>query len=195
LNDKLPALITGCPRSGTRYIQQVLKLACGMDIYHENPRGKDGIVDWHYTVPQIPKDKFKTILHQVRNPLDVINSLCTISRESQQFISETLVPRDDYDTPILRAMRIWYIWCCTAETIAVYTYRVENVENELESICGFLGVTCDMDVFKTISKQTNSRKILPTYGCITWDDIKNEHSVLHGYIVEKALDYGYTVKR
>jgi hypothetical protein len=67
-------LITGYPRSGTKYTAKVLNKT-SLDVGHEF-KGKDGCVSWKH----LPKAlDFDLVLHQVRNPLKVIGSSHTIN--------------------------------------------------------------------------------------------------------------------
>jgi hypothetical protein len=71
-------LITGCPRSGTKYISKFLR-RCGKDVPHETHVGEDGIASWFLT-PTIPPNSstrqfknFKSIksnnkTHSLRKP-------------------------------------------------------------------------------------------------------------------------------
>src|SRR5262249_4242348 len=64
-------LITGCARSGTTFIADVL-WHCGLQVYHEAP-GRDGIVSWLMAArdvktpygPAYYNYRFKHIFHQV----------------------------------------------------------------------------------------------------------------------------------
>ena len=80
---KCPFLITGCARSGTTYVYELLSQS-GLRIGQEE-LGIDGCVAWqlaceanynlyHLKFPR-GKIEFDTVLHLVRDPIKVINSL------------------------------------------------------------------------------------------------------------------------
>lgn len=77
-------LITGHPRSGTGYASEMFK-HYGFDIGHEK-MGSDGISSWIFAPENASKNpyrrirnqtdyEFKTIIHIIRNPVDVVNSM------------------------------------------------------------------------------------------------------------------------
>lgn len=83
-----PFVVTGCPRSGTHYLSEVLArvgLVCRHEaVFGPKQRGFEGFGAAHgdsswLAVPflaQLPPDSI--VLHQVRHPLDVVRSLLGI---------------------------------------------------------------------------------------------------------------------
>lgn len=124
-------LVTGCPRSGTRSTSTALR-AGGLDIPHERI-GKDGSVCWFYAtrsshypwrVP-VPDRGWDRIFHQVRDPLQTIASLTTISQVSWDWI-EQYVALPIHHPLVDRCARFWLSWNERVERIAQWQYRVED---------------------------------------------------------------------
>ncbi len=113
-----PLLITGCPRSGTRWLWEVLR-AHGLDLGHEyfrpggvvsslhTGRGRldSGIVDGseytRYTAGA--GTNYGTVIHLMRDTLSCISSLRTMSRNMWQFALDNCPPLEDYELPDDRA--------------------------------------------------------------------------------------------
>ena len=102
-------LVTGCGRSGTKYISLFLT-KMGVQCGHEKI-GKDGVAAWSLAVDSEAyhmhlrrRDyNFYTILHQVRNPLDVIKSSHTITASSWAYI-EKFIPIQKNDSLTLSSI-------------------------------------------------------------------------------------------
>ena len=92
-------LITGCGRSGTHFISSLL-IKAGVPFGHERI-SKFGGAAWQLVFDSEAPGahgcirrgdyNFSIILQQVRNPLDVINSMHTAGRDSWNYI-EKFVP-------------------------------------------------------------------------------------------------------
>ena len=120
-------IVLACPRSGTGYMAAVLN-QLGVRAGQERLFA-DGTVDWR----QVPRNltRFDLILHQVRNPLRVIESLTTVAGgRGMRYLWQCLrrLPGGRIATGdwIADGARIWYDWNKLAEPRAVCTYRVEN---------------------------------------------------------------------
>lgn len=83
-----PFVVTGCGRSGTKYMAEVLK-RCGLKCDHEGvfdppvrsveiPAGLDGDVSWAAAPFVSAMASGTKVLHQVRHPLDVISSFVSL---------------------------------------------------------------------------------------------------------------------
>jgi hypothetical protein len=157
-------LVTGCPRSGTRYITLVLR-RLGLDVGHERI-GRDGVSSWALAVdaertpwgPSWGDVQFDTVLHQVRHPLDVIDSVETLKPTSWEFVSRhvPLAPRESFP---VRGALLWCHWNRAAERRATLTYRVEAIGEALPLICEALDVPHDPGAATQIPTDVNTRKL------------------------------------
>lgn len=166
--ERTSILITGCGRSGTKYTAALLQ-RLGMEVLHEK-MGMDGIANWCMAVDSCDSPwgggrhnlKFKTILHQVRHPLNVIPSLTTFTDRSWRFI-EQYIPCPQTDPVILRAAKYWYYWNLEAERIASWRYRIEAMPEIFDEFCRRLGVEPRREALAQTSTLTNSRKTRPQF--------------------------------
>ena len=79
-----------------------------------------------------------------------------------------------------------------AEKKAIYTYRVENIENELEKLLliGGFDTTADNEhKLEAISNRSSVRKHLN----LTWNDLKETDKALTNKIITMSRRYGYDV--
>ena len=156
-------LITGCPRSGTKYIARLLT-DLGCEVGHET-MGPAGISSWCMAVraPYAPwgpahdgQQSFDVVLHQVRNPTLVIPSLSTLNGRSWEFIYRH-VPCTPSEPLLLRCARLWYHWNLHAEAIAKWRYRLEALAHVFDGFCDRTGARRDPTVFRRIGPNVNSR--------------------------------------
>ncbi len=156
-------LITGCGRSGTKYIARVLA-GLGLDVRHED-LGADGAASW-CMVPEAADApwgvgrlgcRFGTVLHQVRHPLRVIPSLTTFTAPSWAFV-ERHVDCPAADPPLLRAAKYWSAWNAAAERMAEWTYRVEHLPAAYDEFCRRVGVGADRRPLDRTSTRVNTRR-------------------------------------
>lgn len=189
---KKPILVTGCPRSGTRFASRMFREVFGMMVGHETELGH-GTSDWRYVDPRYKKDHFKIIFHQVRYPLDVIGSLHTITPQSMRLMEKNIVPLKGTDPLLLKCMKYYYHWVTEAERMADYSYQVENVEDKeiINKIADLVEVKPDMSAFSRLSKFENSRRDHPKYKEIIWDDLEEVDKKLYNSILEISQKYNY----
>jgi len=135
-------LITGCARSGTGAIAKYLG-AAGLDLGHELRLGADGIASWflarrdaippagHATCPR----SWDRVVHLVRNPLDCIASLSTLSPGAWRWIQQ-YVWIDDHELPDeadgsapIAEMKYWLQWNRHAEARADERWRIEDCDD------------------------------------------------------------------
>jgi len=221
----MKCLITGCPRSGTRYISDVL-ITAGKDVPHECRIGEDGIVSWymfptitneakihqyrnfklikdegkthvlrrpcHFDVP-VPTVEVKSglkILHQIREPLSTISSIPKLFPRSHEWACG-FIPYKGGDSQLLRFMKMWFHINKMVEKEAVFSYRIENLENVLDEFCKH--VCIDKDDFRIaagkVSKKKNTRHRKTPY---TWKQLEYEDKNLTEKIIVLAKKYGYT---
>jgi hypothetical protein len=155
-------LVTGCGRSGTKYISFVLR-RLGLDVPHER-LGADGISAWDFAGPVRGRPygpavsvRFEQVFHQVRHPLDVIASVATFGPESWSYIyANTPCTRDE---PLLvRAARYWLGWNERVETIASWRYRIESLPTLFPELCERLGVDANPSVLARVATDVNTRR-------------------------------------
>ena len=187
-------LITGCGRSGTKYIVEVLA-AVGIEAGHEKP-GKHGIVDWHLVLAK--PEEYDFILHQVRHPLRTIESMHSAREPSWKFICERVMDIRMDMSILERCMAYWYYWNLLAEKNAWLTYRVEDLDaviNQVGGVC--LGKAPGRKAKNKMAKvpanmhtrRNGSRgKSIPKLG---WKELREANLSLANAIHAMAKRYGY----
>ena len=189
-------LITGCGRSGTKYAATLLS-AAGLRIGHET-MDRDGIASWLLAaLPAAPgwgpsgEDfHFRTILHQVRNPLAAISSMQTIQPASWRYICQH-IPCSMEDPLLFRCVTFWREWNLKAESIAAWSYRLEDIDSAWEELCARLALPATREALNAVSRNVNTRK--GSFENVTWDDLKNLDSRLCLAVQEQAARYGYQI--
>jgi len=136
-----PLLIVGTGRSGTKWTAQALRLL-GREVGHERI-GPDGAVGWNFVARRPYGDadcrrdaRWKTVLHQVRHPLDAIGSLTTHVDALWRFVYHEMDLPWQSD-PLRRAARYWVNWNRRAQALAEWTYRVEELRDGTETWAEF----------------------------------------------------------
>ncbi|MDH3217179.1 MAG: hypothetical protein OEN01_12995 [Candidatus Krumholzibacteria bacterium] len=156
-------LVTGCPRSGTKYTARLLT-ELGRRIGHEQLE-RDGIASWCMAVaadkaPWGPARQehqtFEVIFHQVRNPRFVIPSMSTMEEVSWEFICAH-TPCDPAEPRLLREAKLWYHWNLLADEIAHWRYRIEDLDSVFPEFCTRARVPCDSAVLERVGVNINSR--------------------------------------
>lgn len=180
-------LVTGCGRSGTGYMTQVLRQA-GLDVGHET-LGRDGAVSWKWCPPTNKRPQFAPILHQVREPLACIGSLTTFKGSSWTLADRfTALPMEG--SPVQRAIAYWYFWNKHAERQAALTYRIEGLRARWGEIAALLGVRVSYEEATAgIPQNVNTRPHLR----YTWEQIQLAHRRLYLSVRKLAAHYGYEV--
>lgn len=173
--------IMACPRSGTQYITKVLNVA-GLKVAHEKI-GEDGCVNFFYYRQIRPK----IVMHQTRNPLEVIPSLTTIQDEWHRGFSLSAGLKPEDLRTIEGAAFLWVDWVERIERcVPDFTYKIEDVETQWQNICDLLNIkrkTFPLEVQRTIRNkhkwQTGA----------SWGDL----GAAKNAVAEKAIKYGYKV--
>jgi hypothetical protein len=197
-------LITGCGRSGTTYIAELLTL-CGLDVPHEE-LGDDGCSSWYMAVedynspfgPGTRDAHFKHIFHQVRHPLDVITSWFynipenIETKPTWDFLYAHILEIKKKDTHLVKCAKYWYYWNLRAEEKAEWRYKIEDMEIIFPEMCQRLGVPVNFEALHKIPKDVNKWKKLKR---ITWYDLKmGLNSKDFKNIQKLAVKYGYTIE-
>ena len=177
-------IITGCPRSATKYTVMVLR-KLGYDVGHEE-WGMDGMVNWRFDACRDPFHG--VLLHQVREPLATIGSLATIRDHSWRYICEQTPVKMDWDIA-RRCAETWLYWNQMAEAKASWTYRIEDLPKVWPEWCERLGIEGEYEQVAGIPKHTHHRK----HKCVTWAWLE-EATPLAGEIREMARRYGYDTR-
>jgi hypothetical protein len=140
-------IVTGCPRSGTRYMATLLE-ALGPRVGHEkvfgireglgtrDPRWKkwEGDVSW-LAVPFLPVED-TVVLHQVRHPLEFVRSVLGfgfLSDERAELPFPQVVRRhapEVYEpgAEAERGATMWKVWNERVVPHADFTYRLEDFD-------------------------------------------------------------------
>ena len=160
---------------------------------------------------QLPKGT--VVLHQTRNPLEVIRSHMGIRFFADPYVASMYLAKEhrqildflrrhgpeifDTDSEIRRCMRYWYYWNRFAERAINYPdvtylrYRVEDMDlaklrTILQSIAPNVHEQACRDVLDSISKNTNTR---PRDTDWTWDKLPAGED--KDQIMDLARSYGY----
>lgn len=194
-------LITGCPRSGTRYVAKVLSKS-GLRVSHEG-LGKDGAVcsflavdDYYYAnVHANPVEgivvrrrdiEFEHVWHQVRNPINVIDSLVTAPLRRGIWHWYDMHCACGYEPHLEAAARFWVYWNEIAESQAEWRFRAEDIEEVWPEIRERLGLDpVDLDSIG-ISKNLGAI-VKPRFGF----DLSMLQSDTAALLTQKAREYGY----
>ena len=174
-------LITGIGRSGTKYTALTLKKA-GIKVGHEQ-LFTDGTVCWKHAPFA---SEFDYVFHQVRNPIDCISSMQTISPESMRYMAKFV--QIDMSKPwIHQCMEAWFNWNILCEKHAKYTYRVEEIEKHWDNI--FTKFRKGFMTMPFLPKDTHTRK--SKYTKLNLNDFKRVDEELTYKILGLAKKYGY----
>jgi hypothetical protein len=186
-------LISGFPRSGTKYLAAALK-ASGLDVGHEE-HGKDGIVSWCHIADgylswagDIFPEQFDQVLHVVRDPLKCISSAQTLRDETFEFMFRH-IDRPSGVRSIVWYMHTWLKWNELIEKKASYRYRIEDFDNCFNEVLANAGCVT-IDYPPVFSKMINSR----LHSNYSWTDLKRADKKLYKQIRDKAISYGYKIE-
>lgn len=200
-------VIVGCPKSATMYIAELLK-RMGLDFKHEE-YAEDGMADWRLAVEN-PRPwggysghekldflREANILHQVREPLSTMSSMQKIAGWEYIFSYINVfdyanhVPVRMPDSITKRCMLCWYHWNRKAESIAKWTYRIEDLEKIWGKFCRMINhpeLIRKKEILQTVPKNINTAK---PYKPLEWHDLFEEDEKLARKIVALAERYGY----
>jgi hypothetical protein len=157
-------LVTGCGRSGTKYISILLKRA-GLDIGHER-MGGDGICSWLFGAdaadtpwgPAPSEYRFDYIFHLVRHPLSAIPSIATFKGRAWDYISRH-IDIDKDDPVLLRSAKYWLYWNAMVEDKTSDRIRIEDMPDAIDLVCGSLGIDADISELRTVPTDINTRRM------------------------------------
>jgi hypothetical protein len=160
-NDLL-LLVTGCGRSGTKYISFVLR-RLRRDVPHER-LGRHGVCAWTMAGPTEDRPygpcealRFEHVFHQVRDPLEAIASATTFGDESWRYICANTPC--SLDEPVLvRSARYWLAWNMRVERIATWRYRIEALPDVFPEFCERVGRDVDLSALARVPTDVNTRR-------------------------------------
>ncbi len=189
--------VTGCARSGTAYAAALLT-HLGYEFGHEELKA-DGVASWPLAArtrrapwgpsPSKTLKAATLVLHQVREPLSAIRSIHSISERSWTFIYETTPCRPDQPL-LVRSAAYWLHWNRMAEKTASRTYRLEDMIDELPSICAAMGrPPARTDVAAVPPANVRAAVVAP----LDWRDLRRESRALADEVMALARSYGYDV--
>lgn len=207
--DKIPLLVIGCPRSGTKYTATLLQQAGGQ-VGHEWLFA-DGLVSCHLTVEHnrwrvpsfdgrftLPRHvHFARILHQIRAPLPTINSLRHWVREPWaalflEVAAEVTTARSEQD-PRELAMRIYLEWNTLAQSVAAASYRVEDLAPDTPALAmvtnALYGIHVGPEHFAEVPPNTNATE--GRRARLTWGELRDVNHTLAASCHALGARYGY----
>ena len=151
--------------------------------------GDDGSVCWFYAVHAphypwgvpVPDRDWDLVFHQVRNPLDTIASLTTISKASWEFIRQH-VKLPQQQQLVDACAQFWLSWNERVERTAKWRYRLEDAS--ADAIAGRAGLQWrgGVDGFPHVNRRPR--------GALQWSAIRDPG--LRRECQDMAERYGYS---
>ena len=190
--------IIALPRSGTKFIAQVFN-DLGIPSAHEvrNFSAKSQPVvkaDWRAASRTF--SSLDKVVHQVRNPLHVLQSLVTTSAIRGGFGRNEMSAIDIKLTgdSLLDSMQMYYNWNKVCESKTAFRYQIESIQpnsEQLKNLLTYLDLPVDQLHFNT-STNTNTRVSDSKYiDNITYDLLKSRSVEYCDLIYNMAKEYGY----
>lgn len=203
-------VIGGYPRSATVYMTRLMR-RLGHSVGHEHGywhenRIEDGekvrrkIVATEGIVSFRPRHfngDFSPILHQVRDPLKVAGSACTMGHKSMvqicDFVGTTPPRKDDWDEGLNRLFYVlitYPMFCQKLDEMAEFRYRIEDFDKMYPKIFEYLSLPVP-DKLPEVPKTTNTRENWNTYKSLTKEDIYEFDSEICNRFLGLRERYGY----
>lgn len=184
-------LITGCPRSGTRFVSSILGQS-GIRAFHER-MGRDGTVscyfavdDWYYAGPHSTTERrsayeWTHIFHQVRHPLNCIASMAALDRPRFWHWTQRHIGFDMEREGRLRyCTRFWLEWNTRVDALEPH-WRFQIESDFWPEMCDRLGIAPG-------PRPVAGSNSIP-HSSIGWDDLGE----LAEPVKLRAKSYGYSV--
>lgn len=166
-------VVTGLPRSGTSYLSALCK-ANGVEVSHEkyftkhgpmlrNPQRRfDTVGDVSWLAPPYLPDGDMVILHQVRHPLKVVNSIHQLglfhshrANDRLPFVERLAENFNFSSDPLHSALRFYVEWNERCEKLTDKRFSVEKLDQERSRIAEWIGIKLSNTA--TVAKDTNTR--------------------------------------
>jgi hypothetical protein len=213
----LKLIITGCGRSGTKYISGLLTKAgvlCGHEVvfseqmartgqFQERPDGMHAEASWLAAGVIDRLDESVKIVHQVRNPVRVIRSMsgvrsfirhsdfCTFIYGKLGGLKKSKVVKRD-DRYLDMCMEFWVRWNKLAEDASYRTFRVEDVNLELASeLCNHVRETKAEDVYLALEQTPTTTNTRDRDESVTWGSLPSGE--YKDKLFDVAVRYGYSL--
>jgi len=209
---KLPLLVTGNGRSGTKTTSMMLRKA-GFDLPHERC-GKLGTVSWYFFTDSdwhpYPKEssgivhlgerrsdfEFNRVVHLVRNPLKVIGSMWNgMTLTNHRFVADNapeLYPMEVHlsrSSRLLKTMFMSYaVWMKSIEQ-ADFTVNIESIQAKWPALMKALGADKNTEMPELVV--SNKSRGIYKARIVTYDDMEREDARLSKRIAKLASKFGY----
>lgn len=197
-----PLLITGTPRSATVFAQSTLRKH-GMQIQDDwGGDMRDGRVSWIYAFedkePFGPRRsygrKFRHVLHQVKEPLGAITSMCTEPITSEPsyflFLKRHIPLNSSSEEPrslSKMCLEFWVQWHTFLTNMKFPTYKIEDVTMKDIFDISELGHLYIEEPLGNSRVKSNRRRHRTTF---SWQDIYTIDPILAARAFELAHFYG-----
>mmetsp|Transcript_21203 Transcript_21203/g.44666 ORF Transcript_21203/g.44666 Transcript_21203/m.44666 type:complete len:411 (+) Transcript_21203:292-1524(+) len=203
---KWPLLVTGTPRSATQYIAKELS-AYGLEIANDwVPRpSADGTSSWIFAVEdeesfgpeKADGYKFRQVLHQLRQPLASLSSICAppeLDRHEQiAFLRRHISLNSSYvkdNNKALLGLEFWVEWHEFLDKLNLPTYQIETVEiHDIFVMAGLDHRYNKTKSTKEVAKTWNNREHRAQF---TWQQLLTVDPDLAYRAWTMAHRYGYT---
>ena len=193
-------LITGSPRSGTRFMAALFRSA-GLGATHEGvfipagirPRVIKNVESSWLAAPHLQtwKYHFKKVIHLVRDPILVISSQrereIMFKKESPytKYIYDNVSEITNFNNSIDNYLHFWIAWNEMIEKHTKIRVKIEDINNDREKFLQDLGVyTIGRQLYKNFKCNSDGETKK-----ITMEEI--EKSQWSKKFKEKAKQYGY----
>jgi hypothetical protein len=199
-------IITGCPRSGTGYMAEVLTRS-GLQCGHENvfdleckPFTIQADSSW-LAAPRLFAHGRDYVVHLTRHPLLVIESLLRIgfwhhaaSRPYRKFVIQYTGKLSC--SPLMQSMYLWVSWSTMAETYADKRLKVETLTaKDIAGILRTAGVQPDIGkvsaALLNVPRNWNTKDRGFGSGPLTAGALQAANSALYDTMRTMAEGYGY----
>ena len=197
-------LILACPRSGTKYTATLLQ-SLGVDVSHECTDGADGMIGWRYAAAESRRcfcehfrqtcrlaERYETVWHQVRHPLEWLRSIPTIG--VWEWI-RTILPGLPLGNGLPLYMRFWVAWNELCERQATWTYRVEDLRAGTDTMAEMLRAVGVQSRPAAVPTDTNTRRTVARFAeriiAPTLADLHDADAEAAEALVAMAARYGY----
>eukprot|EP00051_Salpingoeca_urceolata_P010446 m.127787 g.127787 ORF g.127787 m.127787 type:complete len:345 (-) comp16717_c0_seq2:904-1938(-) len=198
-----PLLVTCTPRSGSVFTHVILR-KLGYDMANDwapaGP-GKDGVVSWIFGVrdavgfgpEHLNGARFRAVVHQVREPLASVTSMCTEPMETREapFLARHISIKGPGGR-LGNALRFFVQWHEHLDRAGLYTYRFDDLRQALPAITRLAGLhpPTDEAIAQAISRTptTNHRSHRTT---VSWPELKRVDPVYAKRLWTLATRYGF----